>query len=114
MAAILGACSLRSPSGGTSAGGSSAPGASRPPASVGSFESPSKAGPEHPVRLAVATDGTVFASDPRVNQVVGYRDGKRVVQLSGLDGPLGIAVQGDQLFVGNTGRHDVERYDWPR
>ena len=78
---------------------------------MGNFEPVSKAGPEHPVRLAVAADGTVFASDPRVDQAVGYRGGRKVVQLGGLDGPLGIAVQGDRLLVGNTGRHDVEIYD---
>lgn len=81
------------------------------PASVGSFAKPSKAGPEHPVRLAVAPDGTVFASDPRVGEVIGYRDGHKVVELTGLDGPLGIAVGGDLPFVGNTGRRDVEVYD---
>ena len=39
------------------------------------------------------------------------RDGRKVVELAGLDGPLGIAVSGDSLFVGNTGRRDVEIYD---
>jgi DNA-binding beta-propeller fold protein YncE len=81
------------------------------PVTVGAFAKPSKAGPEHPVRLAVAADGTVFASDPRVGEVIGYRGGHKVVELTGLDGPLGIAVSGDLLFVGNTGRRDVEIYD---
>ena len=81
------------------------------PATVGNFTKLSKAGPEHPVRLAVASDGTVFASDPRVGEVVGYRDGRKVVEMAGLDGPLGLAVSGDSLFVGNSGRRDVEVYD---
>ncbi len=84
----------------------------RPPSTPGIFSALSKAGPEHPTRLATSADGTVFASDPRVNEVLGYRGGRKVVQLTGLDGPLGIAVQGDRLLVGNTGRHDVEIYDW--
>ena len=85
--------------------------AANEPSKLGTFTKLSKAGPEHPVRLAVATDGTVFASDPRVGEVIGYRDGHKVVELAGLDGPLGLAVHGDSLFVGNTGRRDVEIYD---
>jgi tripartite motif-containing protein 71 len=90
------------------------PGAAKPPTILGAFESPNRAGPEHPVRLAIAADGTVFASDPRVNQVIGYRGGKKTVQLSGLAHPLGIAVHGDKLLVGNCGRQDIEIYDWQR
>jgi DNA-binding beta-propeller fold protein YncE len=110
MAGLAG-CISSSSSSTTGAGTSGNPAPASPPASVGSFEALSKAGPEHPVRLAVAPDGTVFASDPRVNQVIGYRGARKVVQLGGLDGPLGIAIQGDRLLVGNTGRHDVEIYD---
>jgi len=81
------------------------------PAAVGRFVTPTNAGPEHPVRLAIGDDGTVFASDPRINTVIGYRDGRKVVELIDLDGPLGLAVKGNLLFVGNSGRHDVEVYD---
>ena len=107
----IGACT-NSPGGTAGSSPTSNPSPARPPETVGSFEAPSKAGPEHPVRLAVAADGTVFASDPRVNKVLGYRGGSKVVELGGLDGPLGLAVQGGLLLVGNTGRHDVELYDW--
>ncbi len=64
----------------------------------------------YPVRVAAA-GGVVYSSDPTTNQVVGTDgDGNVVVALGGLDGPLGLAVAGDLLYVGNRGRQDVEVY----
>jgi WD40 repeat protein len=106
-AQVLVACSS-SPGSHPATGNSNA---TLPPTRTAMFVTPSKAGPDYPTRLAIAADGTVLVSEPRTNQVVGYRGGRRVLELGSLDRPLGIALRGDQLLVGNVGRKDVEIYD---
>lgn len=76
------------------------------------FEPAAGAALQAPTRLAVAEDGTIFASDPRTDHVFGWRDGRRVLSIGGLRRPLGIAVRGDHLFVGEAGAHAVQRFDW--
>lgn len=102
----------------TSDSGSSAPGAIAPiPATpvgeVGRFEGAAGAVLRYPARLAVDGD-TVYVSDPRGNQVLGFRGGAPVVALTGLAEPIGLAVSGDLLFVGNAGRKNVEIYSLSR
>ncbi len=64
-----------------------------------------------PARIAVGSDGTIYVSDPEANLVTGEHAGVRVIELTGLDRPLGIAVSGNKLYVGNGGHHNVEVYD---
>ena len=78
------------------------------------FEPPAGAALESPTRLAVADDGTIFASDPRTGHVFGWRDGRRVLSIRGLRQPLGLAVHGDRLFVGEAGGHAIQLFDWKR
>jgi DNA-binding beta-propeller fold protein YncE len=78
---------------------------------VGQFESALGARLMYPTRVAVADDGTRFFSDSKANQVLGYQGTKLVTLLTGLDKPLGIAVHGNLLYVGNAGRGSVEVYD---
>ncbi|HEY3355121.1 MAG TPA: hypothetical protein VGQ83_17845 [Polyangia bacterium] len=89
----------------TGPGPSSQPGA---PAVVGTFTTTVPA-LQYPVRLAAAGKW-VFVSDARANAVIGYQDGAPALALTGLDTPLGVAVAGDNLYVGNAGRKDVEVY----
>jgi len=63
----------------------------------------------YPTRLAMVGD-TLFVSDPKANKVMGYNQGVADTTLAGLDQPLGVAVYGDLLYVGNAGRKDVEVY----
>lgn len=78
---------------------------------LGRFENDSNAVLRYPARIAVGLDGVVYLSDTLGNQVLGFRDGAPVMTLSGLDNPLGIAIHGDRLYVGNHGRHNVEIFD---
>jgi DNA-binding beta-propeller fold protein YncE len=64
----------------------------------------------YPTRIAAASDGTVYVSDAMGHRVLGFREGAVTVALTGLDRPLGLAVSGDLLYVGNAGRKDVEVY----
>lgn len=76
------------------------------------FEPAAGAAMQSPTRLAVAEDGTIFASDPRTDHVFAWRDGRRVLSLGGLRRPLGLAVRGERLFVGEAGAHAVQLFDW--
>lgn len=78
---------------------------------AGWFDDELAGGLTYPARLAVAADGTLFVADPGAGRVFGYREGRRTVVLAGLDRPLGVAVHGDRLYVGNAGRGNVELYD---
>jgi DNA-binding beta-propeller fold protein YncE len=93
------------------AGCTGADGQASRPVVPGSFEQPTRSGLRYPVRVAAGPDGTVYVSDSPDHRVIGYRDQRKIVQLGGLDQPLGIAVAGDLLYVGNVGRRDVEVYD---
>jgi hypothetical protein len=79
------------------------------PADVGRFESAAGALLRYPVRVAPSGELT-FVSDARGNQVLGYRAGAPVLALTKLAEPLGLAVAGDLLYVGNARRGDVEVY----
>lgn len=79
------------------------------PATVGHFEAPGKS-LAYPVRVAGLANGDVYVTDVENNQVVGYKSNQAAVAIVGLDQPLGLAVSGDLLFVGNRGRKDVEVY----
>jgi len=79
------------------------------PATTGQFAAVANAKLAYPVRVS-SVAGTVYVSDAKSNQVLGIKDGVTTVVISGLDKPLGIAVAGDLLYVGNAGRKDVEVY----
>ncbi len=78
---------------------------------LGHFEATPVGALQYPVRLAAGSDGTLYATDAAAERVVGYKGGRLVMALSGLDQPLGLAVHGTKLYVGNRGRGDVEVYD---
>ncbi len=80
------------------------------PETVGRFDVAAVSPMSYPVRIAAAADDTIFVSDAVSNEVLGFRNGQVVVGLVGLDKPLGLAVSGDLLYVGNSGRADVEVY----
>jgi hypothetical protein len=95
--------------GSSPAGGGPSPTGNLPePATTGQFTT-AAAKLVYPTRVAVA-GGTVFVSDAKGNQVVGTAPDGSVTVLGGLDRPLGVAVAGDLLYVGNAGRKDVEVY----
>ena len=77
----------------------------------GRFSPPGAATLAYPVRAAAADDGVLYVSDPDADAVFGYLDGRRVVALTELDRPLGVAVHAGRLFVGSAGRGAVEVYD---
>lgn len=81
------------------------------PSSVGSFDVATGKHMLSPARLATGPDGTVYVTDAIGNQVLGFKNGEMTLAIVGLDRPLGIALNGDKLYVGNAGRHDVEIYD---
>lgn len=66
---------------------------------------------QYPVRTAVGDDGTVYVTDTKTQAVFGYHDGHRVLELTGIVQPLGIAVHGDFLYVGSVGTGAVGVYD---
>lgn len=80
------------------------------PSDAGRFVATDSAELTYAVGIATAQDGAVYVSDARGNQVVGYRNAVPFVKLVGLAQPLGVAVAGDLLYVGNAGRRDVEVY----
>ncbi len=104
-AAALAGCNTTTPMGGGNGGG---PNPINEPSTVGSFAPTGKA-LNYPVRIATVAD-TVFVSDALANQVLMYQGGQVVSAIVGLDQPLGLAVAGDSLYVGNRGRGDVEVY----
>lgn len=115
------ACGTQSSTEPTTAGGpTDEPGASAPngpaiddvaqPATVGRFDTAAAQPLAYPVRIAVTADNTVFLSDSVGNQVVGYKEGHVTQAIVGLDRPLGLAIHGDFLYVGNAGRKNVEIY----
>ncbi|NOZ02363.1 MAG: hypothetical protein GXP54_10805 [Deltaproteobacteria bacterium] len=67
----------------------------------------------YPVRIAAAQDGTIYVSDVESDSVLGYKDGRRVFELNGMERPLAVAVRGSRLYVGSQGRGSVEIYDIP-
>jgi DNA-binding beta-propeller fold protein YncE len=90
---------------------STTPPGERPPP-PGRFEAALATPLRYPARLALGPDGTIYVSDPVAGRVFGYAGGKRSVELAGLDQPLGLAVAGTRLLVGNAGaRGSVEVYD---
>jgi len=64
-----------------------------------------------PTRLAIGPGDTIYVSDVEADRVYAYRDGVRTLELNGLAGPLGLAIAGNRLYVGCSGRHAVEVYD---
>jgi hypothetical protein len=109
VAASAAACSGRT--GSKAPGGPQSPvaGTATEPVTVGRFELAAGKSLQYPVRVAASGD-TVFVSDATGNQVLGLVGGQPTVALTGLDKPLGLAVDGDLLYVGNGGRKDVEVY----
>jgi hypothetical protein len=108
--ALLGCSSKGSgnaPAPGTIPGGPSS--ALSEPTTTGQFSSAANVKLGYPVRVASA-DGVVYVSDNTGNQVLGSAGGTTTTVLTGLDKPLGLAVAGDLLYVGNVGRKDVEVY----
>ena len=83
----------------------------QPVANVGRFERAMTGTLRFPVRLATAADGTIFVADSKTHRVAGYRSGRLVTVISGLDKPLGLAVSNGFLFVGSVGRGSVEVYN---
>lgn len=81
------------------------------PDGVGAFVTPTPLALDYPTRLAIAADGTMFVSDPRASAVYAYQGTKRSLQITGLDRPLGLAVYGKTLFIGQDGRDRVDAYD---
>jgi len=80
----------------------------------GAFVEPGLRSLSYPTRLAVAADGTVFVSDAANKAVFGYQGDRKTFELGGLERPLGVAVRGSTLFVGDAGRGTVEAYDLER
>ena len=80
------------------------------PAVVGHFESAMTTEVSYPTHIAIAADGTIFVSDVATNKVYGTKNGKRTVELSDLEKPLGVAVHEGRLYVGSQGRGTVEVY----
>ncbi|MBI4817246.1 MAG: hypothetical protein HY791_13370 [Deltaproteobacteria bacterium] len=85
--------------------------ATNPVTKVGVFEGPLGGPMRLPTRLVAGPDGLVFVSDPGLDRVWGFRSGVVDMVLTGLDRPLGVAVAGQRLLVGNAGRRNVELYD---
>jgi hypothetical protein len=107
---VLLGCSERGGTPPSPGGGNPSTAALPDPITTGQFTAVANVKLAYPTRVAAA-GGTVYASDARANQVVGTdADGKVTVALTGLDQPLGLAVAGDLLYVGNRGRGDVEVY----
>lgn len=104
-AAALAGCTNSGP-----APGGTGPGPITEPSTVGRFESAHGKLLGYPVRVAVGGDGIVYASDAAKNQVIGYKNGNAALAIVDLNQPLGLAVSGDLLYVGNAGREDVEVY----
>jgi hypothetical protein len=108
--ALLGCSSKGSgnaPAPGTIPGGPSS--ALPEPTTTGQFADTANVKLGYPVRVASA-DGVIYVSDNKGNQVIGSAGGTTTTVLTGLDKPLGLAVAGDLLYVGNAGRKDVEVY----
>lgn len=100
---VLAACTVTSKDG--------SPGGHPPVVPPGAFESAPTRTLVYPVRVAPASDGTVFVSDAGADAVFGLRDGVPVVAIANVPLPLGVAVAGDLLYVGSAGRRAVEVYD---
>ena len=79
------------------------------PSSTGTFNIAAAKNLRYPVRIASA-GSTTYVTDAQNNQVLGVTGGTTTTALTGLDKPLGLAVGGDLLYVGNAGRKDVEVY----
>ena len=79
------------------------------PTTTGQFAATANVKLGYPVRVANA-GGVTYVSDAKGNQVLGLAGGGTTTALTGLDQPLGLAVAGDLLYVGNAGRKDVEVY----
>ncbi len=79
------------------------------PSNTGTFNIAAAKTLRYPVRIASAA-GTTYVTDVQNNQVLGVSGGTTTTALTGLDKPLGLAVAGDMLYVGNAGRKDVEVY----
>ncbi len=77
----------------------------------GNFAPPGAAELRYPARVAPAEDGSMWVTDPSSNAAFELVDGTVVTVLAGLDQPIGIALQGNRLYVGNKGRGTVELYD---
>jgi hypothetical protein len=108
-AALFG-CSERGSNTPTPGGGGPGISALPEPTTTGQFAAVANVKAAYPARVSAA-GGTVFVTDVKGNQVVGTdADGNVTVALTGLDKPLGLAVAGDLLYVGNAGRKDVEVY----
>ena len=74
---------------------------SRPRANVGLFQEPNERTPGYPIRAAVSGDGTVYVSDFQRQAVLGMTAGHVTTWLAGLADPIGIAVAGNWLYIGN-------------
>ena len=78
---------------------------------IGYFETSPSGAIGYPVRVASGADGTVYLADIKSSRVLGYLGNRLITAIAGLDGPLGLAVHGDLLYVGNKGRGTVEVYN---
>jgi NHL repeat len=110
-AALLGCSkgSSNAPSNGPGGPPSGGPGTTTEPQTTGTFNIAAAKAMQYPVRIASAGE-TVYVTDAQTNQVLGITSGAITTAISGLDKPLGLAVAGDLLYVGNAGRKDVEVY----
>jgi hypothetical protein len=98
--------STQTPTGSTGPTGSTFP----EPTTTGQFAATGGIKLGYPVRVASA-NGITYVSDADGNQVIGTDGaGTVAVAITGLAKPLGLAVAGDLLYVGNQGRGDVEVY----
>ena len=79
------------------------------PTTTGQFAATASAKAAYPTRITTS-GGTVYVTDAQGNQVVGTAADGSNIAITGLDKPLGLAVAGDLLYVGNAGRKDVEVY----
>jgi hypothetical protein len=69
---------------------------------------------KNPTRVAVDSQGNLFVTEPNdINSVTVFdRRGNYVTALGGLQNPIGIAVSGSKVYVGNQGSKSVDVYSY--
>ena len=77
---------------------------------IGRFVAADEVAISQPARIAASPDGSVFVSEPTAGVVLHVTDGKIDFGIVDLDQPLGVAIRGDLLLVGNAGRGSVDVY----
>ena len=67
-----------------------------------------------PTRVALDSQGNLFVTEPHdVNSVTVFdRHGNYVTALGGLQNPVGIAVSGSKVYIGNQGSKSVDVYTY--